>query len=401
MEGFLSLEQAAEQLQFSVTELARQIEEGRVVAIIKEGHSWLSAGEVSRLKRQSERPAVQPEVSAPEELRLLRRFSSDAPKSVAAVTTTSLELEEGRPTDSEPPSLELTLTPSMESTEQSAKVDVSKPASEEALPSKTEPSQEEKGLQPELSSKASEGEKKAEPELLPEPQELSFEPAQELSIPVPSPPSKAEDKMVRQIQELNKRCAELESRNLDLETTANRLKSGLQETEATLKRNRAARANLENDVIGLQDQLAKARARNEALEREVQRLGAELERAEDAHNTEIRRFRSNKGDRSPDEREAPTATAASQVELEALRAQMSEKDRLLAQEYEQRAVLRSQLEDQQQKYFELKARYDKEKTEWSELMAQAVQNQRQLRDQLEELRAKSHPKGWNPFRREK
>jgi DNA-directed RNA polymerase specialized sigma54-like protein len=88
------------------------------------------------------------------------------------------------------------------------------------------------------------------------------------------------------------------------------------------------------------------------------------------------------------------------VDLEALRNQMSEKDRLLAQEYEQRATLRSQLEDKQQKYFELKARYDKEKSEWSELLAQALQNQGHLRQQLEEMKAK-HPKGWNPFRREK
>jgi chromosome segregation ATPase len=218
------------------------------------------------------------------------------------------------------------------------------------------------------------------------------------AVPAAAP---VDDKLAQQLRELNKRCSQLEVRNQEMESTTNRLKAGLQETEATLKRNRVARANLENDVIALQDQLSKARTRNEALEREIQHLGAELERNEDAHNSEIRRMRSNKGERAGEE-SSPTAPAPgpASAEMEVLRNQMSEKDRLLAQEYEQRATLRSQLEDKQQKYFELKARYDKEKSEWSELLAQALQNQGQLRQQLEEMKAKNL-KGWNPFRREK
>ena len=357
MEGFLSLEQAAQQLQFSIPELSRQIEEGRVVAIVRDGSPWLSAGEVSRLKRQSER-SPQPIAGSAEERNLLR-LSEPESKVVSAPPGSSAS----------PPG------PSTASLLKAA--NPARPPSPPPAPT-------------------------------PRPAGPSSPPSS--AGDAPSGPSGNEEKMAMQIRDLNKRCAELENRNQELEGMGNRLKSGLQETEATLKRNRAARANLENDVIALQDQLSKAKARSEALEREVQHLGSELERMEDTHNSELRRLRS-KGDQRERERERVPEEPASypeprggppvnNAELESVRDLMMEKDRLLAQEYEQRAALRSQLEDKQQKYFELKARYDKEKSEWSELLAQALQNQGLLRQQIEELKARN-PKGWNPFRREK
>ena len=394
MEGFLSLEQAAEQLGFAVSELSRQIEQGRVVAIVKEGRSWLSAGEVSRLKRQSER-ASHPPAEPEGELRLLRRSTAEAVRTPASDLPErpllSLAPREVMKTESPP---ELPIRPLLSFAPQQSSVPEPVPLDDGAS-----------DLFPTFPED--------------EPPALPAEPVAAVETPIFSPPAVADpvmepapaaaptpvpdEKTAQQIRELNKRCAELENRNLELETVGNRLKSGLQETEATLKRNRAARTNLENDVIGLQDQLGKAKARNEALEREIQHLGSELERIEDSHNSELRRLRS-KSDRSGDERDreqAPTSSGpGNTAELEALRNHMAEKDRLLAQEYEQRATLRSQLEDKQQKYFELKARYDKEKSEWSELLAQALQNQGQLRAQLEEMKARN-PKGWNPFRREK
>lgn len=329
MEGFLSLEQAAQQLEFSVSELTRQIEEGRVVAIVREGSPWLSTGEVNRLKRQVEKAGgssqeISKEIPTPLTGSRLHRASQVAPPAEAKASASA-----GRSTSPTP-------------------------ASAAAQPSLA-PATDEPAKTPELEA------------------------------------------ALRQIAELNKRCAQLEARGQELEGTANRLKLGLAETEATLKRNRVARGNLENEVIGLQDQLSKARTRSEALEREVQQLGAELEKVEEVHAAELRRARSGK-ERSPESGSA--AMPINSAELEEMRQRMAEKDRLLTQEYEQRATLRSQLEETQQKYFELKALYDKEKAEWSEVLAKSVQNQNQLREQIEQLKTK-HPKGWNPFRRDR
>ncbi len=326
MEGFLSLEQAAQQLDFSVSELTRQIEEGRVVAIVREGNPWLSTGEVTRLKRQSEK-------------------SGETSKEMPTPLTGSRLHRAAQPEAKQDPPESKPVAPPLQP---STSIPVEAPA----------------------------------------------------SPPPPASSGDAGEVAQRKIRELNKRCAELEARGQELETTVARLKTGLTETEATLKRNRIARGNLENEVIGLQDQLSKARGRSEALEREVQHLGAELEKVEEVHAGELRRLRSGKERASEPREAAPPAPAVNAPELEEMRQRMLEKDRLLTQEYEQRAALRSQLEDVQQKYFELKALYDKEKTDWSEVLAKSVQNQNLLREQIEELKAKN-PKGWNPFRREK
>ena len=186
------------------------------------------------------------------------------------------------------------------------------------------------------------------------------------------------------------------NQNTELEQINRRLKAGLQETEAALRRSRNAKSNLENDIIELQDSLKKAQSRSSALEREVQHLTHELERAEDKHSSELRRFRS--GNRNTDSTGSRSEVTAE--ELLSLQQQMQEKDRIISQEYQERSVLRAQLEDRSQKYFELKARYEKEKAEWSEMLARELHNHGFLKSQLEEMRPKTQ-KGWNPFRREK
>lgn len=198
--------------------------------------------------------------------------------------------------------------------------------------------------------------------------------------------------------ELRKRYQTLVDQNSKLEQINQRLKIGLQETEATLRRSRTAKTNLENDIISLQEQLKKAQTRSAALEREVQHLTHELERAEEKHSQELRRFRNF--ERTSHSSQGAGTTEASSEEVSALKRQMEEKDRIISQEYQERAVLRSQLEDRNQKYFELKAVYEKEKGEWSEILARELQTHGQLKSQLEELRPKTQ-KGWNPFRRDK
>ena len=302
MEGFLSLTDAAEKLGKSPGELAREIAEGKVVAVVKNNRSWISPGELRRLgrgKEKHEEPA--PEPSVPE--------------------TTQKEAA-AEPVEQAPPQ------PVEEA--RTSVVDV-------------------RGIERQA------------------------------------------------MEDLQRRCDGLSQRIEDLENTNRRMKMGLEETEGALRRSRTAKQNLENDVISLTDQLKKAQTRSGALEREVQHLTHELERAEEKYANDMRRFRSN--DRGPVD-----STARSEVsseELTALRLQMQEKDRIISQEYQERAVLRAQLEEKSQKYFELKARYDKEKAEWSEILARELQTHGQLKSQLEELKPKANQKTWNPFRRDR
>ncbi len=415
VEGFLSLEQAAQQLDFSVSELSRQIEEGRVVAIVREGSAWLSTGEVTRLKRQSER-ASESGRSTPVPLegsrlhRASRLTASITPNPASEVGDVKTPLATSSASGS--PLVQIEAAPRADKSEEALPLSPSifeQPSASDAgvvlsvIPKNLVP-EVSVGLEANESSSAESEPIAVTPTLsAPVTPRPTAPPTVEPEAPVAALPtsqssnSKATaDRDSQQIRDLNKRCAELEARNQELDNTVGRLKSGLAETEATLKRNRIARGNLENEVIGLQDQLGKARTRSEALEREVQHLGAELDRVEEVHAGEMRRARSVK-DRSSD----TSSMAHNSPDLEDIRQRMLEKDRLLTQEYEQRAALRSQLEEIQQKYFELKAIYDKEKGDWSDVFAKSVQNQNLLREQIEELKIKSNPKGWNPFRRDK
>ncbi len=354
MEGFLSLEEAAQHLEFSVQDLSRQIEEGRVVAIVREGCPWLSLGEVTRIKKSLKEPGGTAssivDDLAPPKGTLNTTFRS----------RTTLPIS----------------TPSLASTRESA-LDAPTPAERPTAPPVTTANVEPLvavALKPPTST-----------------------PPTSTSTS-PTSPSPGDAFAEERVKDLEGRCRGLEVRNKELEETLKRLKSGLQETEATLKRNRGARSNLENEIVGYQDQLAKAKSRNEALEREIQRISVELERNETEHNNEVRKMRSK--DRGAEGRDVSSGSNPASGQLQVLLEQSLEKDRLLAQEYEQRGLLRSQLDDKQQKYFELKARYEKEKTEWSEILAREIQNQGLLRQQLEELNSRA-AKGWNPFRREK
>ena len=295
MDGFLSVVDAAELLKTSPSELSQEIIDGRIVAIVKDGQSWLSLGEVSRIAKGKER--------------------DDTVALVAPPNPTSS-------TPSPPPS------------------------------------------------------------------------PQNNSQPAPVAPSGPEQTALREQSRI------LSQRNKELEVINKRLKSGLQETEASLRRSRNARANLENDVIGLQENLKKNQSRTSALEREVQHLSSELERTEEQHNADLRRLRYKDRSEDPSQSATSSSEAQSDPELASLREEMAEKDRIISQEYQERAVLRAQLEDRNQKYFELKAKYDKEKAEWSEILARELQAHGHLRTQIEELRPKNQ-KGWNPFRRDK
>jgi chromosome segregation ATPase len=313
VEGFLSLTDAAEKLGKSPGELAREIAEGKVVAVVKNNRSWISPGEVRRLGRGKERPE-----------------ESSSPDPVPSNPTTT------EPSPRPPQLTEVETAP-----------------------------------------------EKAEAEPL-------VEEARTSAVDVRGIERQA-------LQDLQKRCDSLSQRVEELENTNRRMKMGLEETEGALRRSRTAKQNLENDVISLTEQLKKAQTRSAALEREVQHLSHELERAEEKYANDMRRFRSS-------DRGAPDQAVRSEVsseELNAMRRQMQEKDRIISQEYQERAVLRAQLEEKSQKYFELKARYDKEKGEWSEILARELQTHGQLKSQLEELNTKTNQKGWNPFRRDR
>jgi DNA repair exonuclease SbcCD ATPase subunit len=300
VEGFLSLDEAAEKLGTNTGELAREIAEGRVVAVVKNSRSWISPGEVRRLGRS--------------------RANAGA--------TTAAAPPVPPPASPEPPAAPPAPEPAEERTSQTDRSAVDQKA----------------------------------------------------------------------LEDLQKRCDSLARRNEELEAMSSRLKTGIGETEAALRRSRNAKQNLENDVISLTEQLKKAQTRSSALEREVQHLSHELERNEEQYANDMRRFRHMERGSGSD---SSNRSEVSPEDVTALRQQMHEKDRIISQEYQERAVLRAQLEERSQKYFELKAKYEKEKAEWSEILARELQTHGHLKSQLEEMNIKANTKTWNPFRRDR
>lgn len=61
-------------------------------------------------------------------------------------------------------------------------------------------------------------------------------------------------------------------------------------------------------------------------------------------------------------------------QLVELQNQMEEKDRQIGQDYSERADLRAKLEDVNRAFYELQHRYDKEKEEWSQVVARQIQS---------------------------
>ncbi|MEW6282346.1 MAG: hypothetical protein AB1758_27310, partial [Candidatus Eremiobacterota bacterium] len=91
--------------------------------------------------------------------------------------------------------------------------------------------------------------------------------------------------------------------------------------------------------------------------------------------------------------------AARVAELESF---MEEKDRVVEEAFRDRSELRNQLEAYKQHYYELQQRYEREKDEWSALVAHEFQrrgNETQMQPPSPDPKTQAQkPKGWGLFR---
>lgn len=84
-----------------------------------------------------------------------------------------------------------------------------------------------------------------------------------------------------------------------------------------------------------------------------------------------------------------------------LESAMEEKDRGVEQAFRDRSELRNQLEAYKQHYYELQQRYEREKSEWSHLVAHEFQrrgNETMMQQPASEPKQAAKPKGWGLFR---
>ncbi|MGE0491738.1 MAG: helix-turn-helix domain-containing protein [Vulcanimicrobiota bacterium] len=86
-------------------------------------------------------------------------------------------------------------------------------------------------------------------------------------------------------------------------------------------------------------------------------------------------------------------------QMAALEEQMAEKDALIQGEYREKAALIDRCEHLEREFYDLQQRYDKEKSEWSEILAREIQNRDRLIQQSYDPTPKGQQRGgWGLFR---
>ncbi len=134
----------------------------------------------------------------------------------------------------------------------------------------------------------------------------------------------------------------------------------------------------------LQEKLDKAKHRIEGLEREMAVCLVRWEKREEQLEEEIRNLREQykvlQFKMQVSGKEPPVSLKETRDLMERLAAmeeEMEAKDRLIDEGHRERSRLREQLEALQRDYFELKQRYEREKDEWSTLVARQIIKERE------------------------
>ncbi len=162
------------------------------------------------------------------------------------------------------------------------------------------------------------------------------------------------------------------------------------------------RNELRADLESAQQKLSLAQSRIEGLEKELRHSeevgqgGEELER-------ENRRLKERLNDLQYklDMGGGGSLTESREVldRMANLEELMLEKDQLIQSEYEEKAQLMARVELAERELYELQARYDKEKSEWSALLAREIQNRDRLIQQSYDPTPKTEGRGgWGLFR---
>lgn len=151
------------------------------------------------------------------------------------------------------------------------------------------------------------------------------------------------------------------------------------------RRAKEIRTDLEDEVARLNEQLTRAHGRIGGLEREVQTSSDRLEEREQFLEAENRRLKDHlntlqyKLEMAGEGGASGVAESRELLErITLLEEQMLEKDRLLQEDSREKMSLRERVETLQRELYEIQARYDKEKSEWSALLAREIQNRDRL-----------------------
>lgn len=222
------------------------------------------------------------------------------------------------------------------------------------------------------------------------------------------------------LRTLQKTALKLETERARLINDAASLRSESEDARKRIQEAEERRARAEDEVKSLrqkfheelrqvEERYARAQSRVETLEGHMQSVEKRQEDRAASIQEENRRLKDElKGFqlRLQAEPVVPVGsiedTRALMNRVAELESAMEEKDRMVEQAFHDRSELRNQLEAYKQHFYELQQRYEREKSEWSNLVAHEFQrrgNETMMMQQPPAPDPKSNkPKGWGLFR---
>lgn len=222
------------------------------------------------------------------------------------------------------------------------------------------------------------------------------------------------------LRTLQKTALKLETERSRLINDSASLRGASEDARKRIQDAEERRARAEEELKGLrgkfteelrqvEERYARAQSRVETLESHMQSIEKRQEDRAGALQEENKRLKDeNKALQLRLQAEA--AVPASSLEdtrvlmnrVADLESAMDEKDRSVEQAFRDRSELRNQLEAYKQHYYELQQRYEREKSEWSNLVAHEFQrrgNETMMQQQAApEPKQAAKPKGWGLFR---
>lgn len=387
MGEFLTTEEAAERLGISERILRQWIKQGRARAARRAGNFWLRPREVERLlkdaQEEPEEPKLRPAVKPPSSFQLYKSPEQEGARERLAELES--ELHKTREMEAQVTALKGQVRGLQHRLQK--EVELRFQLEDRVIGDGSAVSTLERKLR-EMEAR------------LEEEQRRRFEVEAQLSQPAAEvPPELPSEGETVDTAELEHRLGEVTAGLTEKNRLVERLKQALEETEGELRRSAEMRNSYQARTERLEEALRAAESRNTALEREIQALSDDLEEAERARENEARHLREqmHRGGSPGRDAQAESELRRRVADLEA---EMREKDQLIQTEYQSKASLLSRYESLEREHYELSNRYEKEKSEWSEILAREIQNRdRMIQESYNPAPTpKSTPKGWGLFR---
>ncbi len=184
---------------------------------------------------------------------------------------------------------------------------------------------------------------------------------------------------LNQLKELNLRY---EGERARLATEFSNLRGEAENAWENSRRNEEQARHLHEQYSVASQQLERVQNKLNVLEREQEQQQRRSDDREQQLSAENRRLKEQLTELQYRSQMADSSQSMASLEdsrrmmdqLVELQNQMEEKDRQIGQDYTERAELRAKLEDVNRAYYELQHRYDKEKEEWSQVVARQIQS---------------------------